>query len=209
MTGVPYVAVNKTIMVVATSKGAAASAIRSGNHKGTKWAIKRSMQINSFCMSCPLQKYSFNAANQCPLSFCCPVITQPSKCCFSSSSSSSLFVSNFPPACQFCGMSIKRTNSGLDLICCQNCGRLQTRMVFSKVTYFDLLNNNLVVFNLDLDLVRDRYYQLQRALHPDRFQTTSIPDESTKIAADWSAFVNRGYETLKDPLKRAIYIVSK
>jgi len=45
---------------------------------------------------------------------------------------------------------------------------------------------------------------MQRLLHPDNFP---LADEATKMSSEnWSALLNRAFETLKDQEKRAIYL---
>jgi molecular chaperone HscB len=46
---------------------------------------------------------------------------------------------------------------------------------------------------------------LQRVLHPDNY-AGEVDEEETIRATLWSALVNKAYETLRDPLKRAIYL---
>ncbi len=60
-------------------------------------------------------------------------------------------------------------------------------------------------FDLDLREVRQRYLELQQALHPDRFATRDAQEQARAQAA--SSLINRAYNTLKDPLSRAVYLV--
>ena len=73
------------------------------------------------------------------------------------------------------------------------------------LSYFDVLNRGTCTYDLDLAKVRRRFHALQRQLHPDNFGGDA-PEECQK-AAEWSSFVNGAYETLRDPLLRAIYMV--
>jgi molecular chaperone HscB len=75
-----------------------------------------------------------------------------------------------------------------------------------SLSFFDILNQGNVAFDVDLKRVRKEYLELQRRLHPDQFQGT-LDKMSTTLASDWSAFVNQGYKVLTSPLHRAIYTV--
>ncbi len=74
-----------------------------------------------------------------------------------------------------------------------------------KQNYFQLfgLDN---VFDLDTALLTERYLDLQKRLHPDRFASTS--DQERRLSLQRAAQVNSGYETLRDPLARARYLLS-
>ena len=62
---------------------------------------------------------------------------------------------------------------------------------------------------LSLDEVRlkKRFYELSREWHPDRF-TRKSPGESN-LAEQNTALINDGYRTLRDPVKRAEYLLSE
>lgn len=61
-----------------------------------------------------------------------------------------------------------------------------------------------VAYALDLSLLEQRYLDLQKEVHPDRF----AGDEAQKrLAMQWATLVNRARATLKDPLERAVYIL--
>jgi molecular chaperone HscB len=49
------------------------------------------------------------------------------------------------------------------------------------------------------------YWGLQKALHPDNFGSAS--ESQQELSATHSALINRAYNTLKDPLKRAKYLL--
>ena len=59
--------------------------------------------------------------------------------------------------------------------------------------------------NLSLDDLQQRYYELSRQLHPDRFMRK--PEAERQRALDMSSALNDAYRTLKDPIKRAQYLL--
>jgi molecular chaperone HscB len=61
--------------------------------------------------------------------------------------------------------------------------------------------------NLSLDELQKRYYALSRELHPDRFMQK--PEAERARALDMSSALNDAYRTLKDPIKRAQYLLSQ
>ncbi len=60
--------------------------------------------------------------------------------------------------------------------------------------------------NLSLDELQKRYYELSRQLHPDRFMQK--PEADRQRALDMSSALNDANRTLKDPIKRAQYLLS-
>ena len=60
-------------------------------------------------------------------------------------------------------------------------------------------------FDVDLDLLHERYRDSQRAVHPDRF--ASATDQERRISMQQATLINEGYQTLKDPLKRGRYLL--
>jgi molecular chaperone HscB len=61
--------------------------------------------------------------------------------------------------------------------------------------------------NLSLDALQQRYYELSRELHPDRFMRK--PESERQRALDMSSALNDAYRTLKDPVKRAQYLLAQ
>ena len=61
------------------------------------------------------------------------------------------------------------------------------------------------VFELDTDELNRRYFEMQRLLHPDRF-ATKAPSEKA-LSQQQATSLNGAYETLKDPLSRADYLI--
>ncbi|WP_279245747.1 Fe-S protein assembly co-chaperone HscB [Candidatus Litorirhabdus singularis] len=64
-----------------------------------------------------------------------------------------------------------------------------------------------VRFEVDDQNVAQRYRALQKQLHPDR-HAAGNPQEQ-RLAVQYSAFVNEAYETLRNPLRRAIYMLAQ
>ena len=60
------------------------------------------------------------------------------------------------------------------------------------------------VFALDRDALDQRWKDLQREAHPDRFATADA--QAQRQAMQWSVRINEAYQRLKDPLKRAAYL---
>lgn len=74
-----------------------------------------------------------------------------------------------------------------------------------KQDFFELfsLTRN---FDVDLTVLRQRYRDLQAALHPDKHINGT--DQERRISLQQAAHVNAGYQTLKDVLLRARYLLS-
>src|SRR5579875_1460003 len=60
---------------------------------------------------------------------------------------------------------------------------------------------------LDESALQKRFYQLSREWHPDRFSRKG-PEESAR-AMENTAIINDGYRTLRDPVKRAEYLLTE
>lgn len=60
-------------------------------------------------------------------------------------------------------------------------------------------------FDVDVGALDRLYYDLQRQLHPDRFATRAARERA--LSQRQATALNDAYETLKDPLKRADYLV--
>ncbi|GKX55161.1 co-chaperone protein HscB [Leminorella grimontii] len=70
--------------------------------------------------------------------------------------------------------------------------------------YFTLFNLP-VRFDVDTQALSSRYQELQRQYHPDRF--ASAPENERLASVSHAATVNDAYQTLKDPLRRAEYLL--
>lgn len=62
-----------------------------------------------------------------------------------------------------------------------------------------------VSFDIDLQQLSERYRELQRALHPDRFANAT--DRERRLSVQHAAQVNEAFQTLKSPLQRARYLL--
>jgi len=60
-------------------------------------------------------------------------------------------------------------------------------------------------FAVDAAALEARYRELQRAVHPDRF--AAAPEPERRVSMQLATRVNEAYQTLKSPLKRAVYIL--
>jgi len=75
----------------------------------------------------------------------------------------------------------------------------------------DLNQNHFELFGLPARFAVEpagleaRYRELQREVHPDRF--AAAPDAERRMSMQLAARVNEAYQTLKSPLKRAVYIL--
>jgi molecular chaperone HscB len=76
--------------------------------------------------------------------------------------------------------------------------------VVSSQNHFDIFGLP-VAYELDTASLAERYRDLQRAVHPDRFTTAS--DRERREAVQRAANINEAFQTLKSPLQRARYIL--
>src|SRR3989440_4062870 len=60
-------------------------------------------------------------------------------------------------------------------------------------------------FALDIAALEARYRELQREVHPDRF--AAAPEPERRVSMQLATRVNEAYQTLKSPLRRAVYIL--
>ena len=71
-------------------------------------------------------------------------------------------------------------------------------------SYFDIFGLP-AAFDLDLNLLSDRFLELQKEVHPDRFVNRT--EQEKRLAMQWAALINSASDTLKSPLQRAIYLL--
>ena len=70
--------------------------------------------------------------------------------------------------------------------------------------YFELFDLP-VGFWVDREQLGERYRQVQRELHPDRYAGASAHEQ--RLAVQYSALINEAYATLRKPLPRALYLL--
>jgi len=70
--------------------------------------------------------------------------------------------------------------------------------------YFDLFGLP-VSYRIDSDKLAQRYRELQHTIHPDRYTTAS--DQERRLSLQLTAQVNEAFQTLKDPILRARYLL--
>ncbi|BAX58098.1 MULTISPECIES: Fe-S protein assembly co-chaperone HscB [Burkholderia] len=78
-------------------------------------------------------------------------------------------------------------------------------MVSLKDSHFDLFHLP-AQFALDEATLDAAYRTVQTQVHPDRFAAAG--DAQKRIAMQWATRANEAYRTLRDPLKRASYLLS-
>jgi molecular chaperone HscB len=84
---------------------------------------------------------------------------------------------------------------------CHACGAIQPAGNLDHFTRLGVPRT----FDVDGDKVEKQYLGFQRVLHPDRFVAKSAKERA--IAEAQAADMNAAYETLKDPLRRAAYLL--
>jgi molecular chaperone HscB len=73
-----------------------------------------------------------------------------------------------------------------------------------KQDYFEMFQLDRE-FDLDLTILAERFRELQKSVHPDKFVNASETEK--RVSMQWTVQANSGYDTLKEPLARAIYLL--
>lgn len=73
------------------------------------------------------------------------------------------------------------------------------------MNFFELLQQPQQ-FQVDLNSLHDAQISLQAEFHPDKYVNAS--DQEKRISMQKAVLVNEAYETLKQPVKRANYLLS-
>jgi molecular chaperone HscB len=73
-----------------------------------------------------------------------------------------------------------------------------------KKNYFELFGVD-ASFTVDLKVISEKFLDLQRKSHPDKFTSESAAEQ--RLAVQYSSHVNTANRTLKSPLLRAEYLL--
>ena len=63
------------------------------------------------------------------------------------------------------------------------------------------------VFKIDSSALERSFLALQAQVHPDKF--AHLPEAERRLSMQWATRVNEGYQTLRNPLNRARYLLSQ
>jgi molecular chaperone HscB len=86
---------------------------------------------------------------------------------------------------------------------CSECGRIQPVAADADYFAFFGLPRKLL---LDEAALEKSFYSLSRRFHPDYFMTAT--DRERQASLDRSSLLNDAYRTLRDPIRRAQYLLS-
>ena len=73
-----------------------------------------------------------------------------------------------------------------------------------SATYFEIFDVP-VSFDCDINTIQQRYRELQKAVHPDKFVNAS--DQEKRISMQHTSQINEAFNTLKNPVERALYLL--
>ena len=73
-----------------------------------------------------------------------------------------------------------------------------------SATYFEIFDVP-VSFDCDINTIQQRYRELQKAVHPDKFVNAS--DQEKRISMQHTSHINEAFNTLKNPVERALYLL--
>jgi len=89
-------------------------------------------------------------------------------------------------------------------ICCTNCGALHP-LPPRCINYFNIFGIEQK-YDIDETALHQKYLSLSRTTHPDMVDKSS--DKKRRQALSLNAEINRAYDTLRDPVKRAEYLLN-
>src|SRR3989338_5526786 len=81
-----------------------------------------------------------------------------------------------------------------------------------QLASFDFQQNHFDLFSLaqsfgiDVAQLEQQYRALQTLVHPDK--SAHLPDAEQRLAMQRATLVNEAYQTLRNPLRRACYLLS-
>jgi molecular chaperone HscB len=85
---------------------------------------------------------------------------------------------------------------------CEQCVKVQP--LSKELDYFACLGLSRLL-NIDTEKLEAKFYELSRAFHPDFFQNRTASEQAISLGN--SALLNTAYRTLKDPIRRAEYLL--
>ncbi|XP_060533353.1 iron-sulfur cluster co-chaperone protein HscB [Cylas formicarius] len=100
--------------------------------------------------------------------------------------------------CWKCGLERKNITK----VFCEECNTVQNP--YESANYFKIFNLE-EKFDIDPKVLQGKYRRLQSVLHPDKFTTKS--EEERNISENFSSLVNKAYNELQQPLKRAEHLL--
>lgn len=100
--------------------------------------------------------------------------------------------------CLSCGVPLHREDS-----ICGSCGKCAPA---GGQSYFELLGLR-EHYALAEGLLEQHFHAASRATHPDRHATASPPER--RLAVQRSTMMNDAYRTLRDPVRRAVYLLQR
>lgn len=102
-------------------------------------------------------------------------------------------------ACAGCGVPAHRETS-----ICGSCGKSVAEG--GPPSYFALLGLP-EVYRVDAEVLEGAFHRVSRLVHPDRFGAS--PALERRLAVQRSTLLNDAYRTLRDPVKRAVYLLQR
>lgn len=85
---------------------------------------------------------------------------------------------------------------------CEQCVKVQP--VSKELDYFACLGLPRLL-NIDPETIEGKFYELSRVFHPDFYQTKTPTEQAISLRN--SALLNTAYRALKDPVRRAEYLL--
>ena len=85
---------------------------------------------------------------------------------------------------------------------CEQCVKVQP--LSKEMDYFACLGLSRML-NIDTEQLEAKFYELSRSFHPDFYQRKTQTEQA--ISLKNSALLNTAYRTLKDPIRRAEYLL--
>lgn len=83
-------------------------------------------------------------------------------------------------------------------------GVMQSASLDFKQNYFQLFGLP-EHYRLDNARLEQQYHELQTQVHPDKF--VHLPESERRLSMQWATHANEAYQTLRNPIKRARYLL--